>query len=100
MKINLADIWEGWRNNLIPPERLKKEIERVSRSRRYICNQCEHNSKYHSTWRPDIHCVVCGCTLSAKTKCLSCDCPLPSPRWTSVLSEEQEDEINNKKRKQ
>jgi transcription initiation factor IIE alpha subunit len=99
MKINLHDIWEGWRNNLIPPERLKKEIERVSRQRRNICNQCEYNSKFHDTWRPDIHCIECGCTLSAKTKCLSCDCPLSSPKWTHVLSEEQEDEINIKELK-
>jgi hypothetical protein len=23
----------------------------------------------------DVHCVSCGCTLSAKTRCVSCDCP-------------------------
>ena len=95
--MRIGDIWEGWRNNLFPPEKMKKVIESVGRRRRAICNECENNSKFHRTFRPDIHCVVCGCTLSAKTKCLSCDCPLSPPKWTAEVTEEQEDSILNRK---
>ncbi len=95
-KINFNQIYEGWRNQLFPPDHLKKAIESVSRSRRKICNYCEHNSNYHNTLRPDIHCVLCGCTLSAKTRCLSCECPDDPPRWKAVLTDEQEDELNEK----
>lgn len=95
MKINLEQIWEGWRNNLIPPERLKEIIKKVSRQRRRICDSCEYNSKNHNTIRFDIHCTECGCTLSAKTKCLSCCCPLTPPKWDAVLTDEQEEEMKN-----
>lgn len=95
MKIDLSKIYEGWRNQLFPPSHLKKIIESVARRRRNICNVCEHNSKLHSTFRPDIHCVICKCTLSAKTRCLSCDCPDSPPRWEAVLTEEEEEEIAN-----
>lgn len=97
MRINFREVYEGWRNHLLPPKHLKKAIESVSRRRRYICDRCEHNSKFHSTIRPDIHCMECLCTLSAKTKCLSCECPLSPPKWEAVISEEQEDEINENK---
>jgi len=87
----LAEIYEGWRNNILPPEKLKEQIQMVSAQRMEICEQCEHHSKHHNTpARPDAHCVNCGCTLAAKTKCLSCSCPLE--KWTGVLSSEKERE--------
>lgn len=97
MKIELDKIYEGWRNNLFPPSHLKKVIEHVARKRRAICNYCEYNSKYNKTFRPDVHCIECGCTLSAKTRCLSCECPLKSPKWKAVLTEEEEEEMLNEK---
>ena len=97
MKINLSNIYEGWRNHLFPPEELKEIIKKVSRSRHRICNSCEYNSKFHKTLRFDIHCIICGCTLSAKTKCLSCECPLTPPKWNAVLTDEQEEQIKNEK---
>ena len=97
MKINMRQIYEGWRNSIFPPSRLKDEIKRVARQRRYICDGCDYNSRFHSTIRPDIHCIKCGCTLSAKVRCLSCDCPLEVPRWKAVLTEEEEEEIEKKK---
>jgi len=97
MKINLEQIWEGWSNHLFPPEHLKKIINIVSRRRRMICNECEFNSRNHSSIRFDIHCTECGCTLSAKTKCLSCFCPLTPPKWSAVLTDEQEEQIKNEK---
>jgi hypothetical protein len=33
----------------------------------------------------------CGCTLSAKTACLSCECP--KQKWMPVVTNEQEQEI-------
>lgn len=91
MKIN--QIYEGWRNNLFPPERLAQVIETTSATRLEICNNCEFHSKNHLSVRPDAHCTKCGCTLAAKTKCLSCECPLK--KWHAVLTHEQEKEINN-----
>lgn len=93
MKIN--EIYEGWRNNLFPPDRLAQLIETTSATRMEICNNCEFHSKNHLTVRPDAHCTNCGCTLSAKTKCLSCNCPLL--KWKAVLTPEQEEEIKNGK---
>ena len=86
--MSLKEIYEGWRNHLVPPERLKEEIEKVAEERLKICETCEFNSKFHKTLRPDKHCTVCGCTLVAKVKCLSCDCP--KDKWNNVLTEEEE----------
>ena len=74
--MKIAQVIEGWKNHLLPEERKKAFIEHVSLSRMAICNECEHVSTKHKTMRPDVHCIECGCTLSAKTKCLTCECPL------------------------
>jgi len=74
--MSLGQIIEGWKNHLLPEERKKAFIEHVSNERIAICNSCEHVSTKHKTIRPDVHCIECGCTLSAKTKCLTCECPL------------------------
>jgi hypothetical protein len=95
MKINLEHIFEGWRNHLFPPEHLKEIIKHVSQERLAICNSCSYHSKFHKTMRPDDHCTDCGCTLSAKTACLSCYCELPIPKWKALVTEEQEEEMNN-----
>jgi len=94
--MELSKIYEGWRNKLVPPAELKDVIEKVSSERMDVCNTCEHHSenakkKGFSSMRPDIHCTNCGCTLSAKTKCLSCACPLD--KWKAVLTDKQEQEI-------
>lgn len=97
MKIDVSKIYEGWRNKLIPPSRLKQTIKRVSEDRLKICSVCEHHSENaklnrgYKSARPDAHCTDCGCTLSAKTACLSCECPLK--KWRAVLTNEQEEEI-------
>lgn len=98
MKINVAQIIEGWRNKLIPPAHLKEMINEVSKERTDICNSCmfhSSNREKYRTMRVDDHCTLCGCTLSAKTKCLSCSCPLNPPKWEAVVSEDDEEEINN-----
>jgi hypothetical protein len=82
---------------LIPPAHLKEQIEAVGEERMKICNGCSYNSenrkktgKFTSS-RPDVHCTSCGCTLSAKTVCLSCSCPLE--KWGAVISGEEEEQI-------
>lgn len=91
MKLKFSQIYEGWRNNLLPPKHLEEKIKEVGEERINICLNCKHHSKNHKTVRPDDHCTHCGCTLAAKTKCLSCSCPIG--KWKEVLTSEQEDEL-------
>lgn len=96
--INLAQIYEGWRNKLIPPAHMKNFIEVTSKTRTDICWGCEHHSenakkKGYKSVRPDHHCVECGCTLAAKTRCLSCKCPLD--KWLELLTDEEEAHLKN-----
>ena len=37
--------------------------------------------------------MACGCTLSAKTRCLSCECPVK--KWEALMTDDQYDEIRN-----
>ena len=79
---------------MIPPEKMRTAIIETSNERMRICKQCEFHSanrKDYKTIRPDAHCTHCGCTLSAKTKCLSCECPLQ--KWIAVVTQEQEEQI-------
>lgn len=88
------EIYEGWKNNLFPPEKLKDVISQVSKERLDICNKCpEHssNKKNYKTIRIDSHCALCGCTLSAKTKSFSSECPLG--KWKAVMTEDEQKEI-------
>jgi hypothetical protein len=89
--MSLTNIYEGWRNKLFPPEKLKLIIEHTAADRMAICYGCEFCSIHHNTLRPDVHCMDCGCTLSAKTACLSCECP--KQKWMPVVTNEQEQEI-------
>ncbi|MFN9112424.1 MAG: hypothetical protein ACK5XN_20340 [Bacteroidota bacterium] len=91
----IQQIIEGWSNHLLPRKELELVIEQTSQERMEICNNCEHISTKHKTLRPDVHCTNCGCTLSAKTKCLSCNCPLN--KWKAVISQEQQNIIDNGK---
>jgi hypothetical protein len=77
--MSLGQIYEGWKNHLLPEERKKDFIDHVSQERLAVCEACEEhssNKKDYKSLRMDAHCTNCGCTLSAKTKCLTCDCPL------------------------
>jgi hypothetical protein len=81
---------------MFPPKEMKAWIEKVSAQRMEICNSCPMISTKHSSIRPDVHCTDCGCTLSAKTRCLSCSCPLPIPLWEAVLESLDEEHIIKK----
>jgi len=91
--MDISKIYEGWKNHLFPSDYLKEVITMVSNARMIICDGCKHNSKYHKSYRFDGHCIVCGCTLIAKTKCLSCECPVD--KWFGVMSVRQEDEMTD-----
>lgn len=83
-------------NHLTPELFLKEQIITVSESRMAICRACPLNSIHAgpvSPLRIDEHCTKCYCTLSAKTKCLSCSCP--DDKWTSVITPEEEQTIEH-----
>lgn len=81
----LKQIAEGWKNNLTPTQYLDPLVDRTAKERMAICKKCEFHSKHHLSVRPDVHCTNCGCTLSAKTKCLTCECPIK--KWLPVKNE-------------
>ena len=89
--INFSQIYEGWRNKLVPPADMKDMIQQVSQERLSICSKCPFHSKNHSTpLRPDAHCTDCGCNLEAKAACLSCSCP--QEKWVAVMDDQNEEE--------
>lgn len=94
MQINFSQIYEGWKNNLFPAKDMKAYIKQVGEERMSICEACDLISTKHDTVRPDVHCTDCGCTLAAKTKCLSCECPLE--KWKAVISSRDEEEALKK----
>ena len=97
MKLNFREIYEGWRNHLYPPAVFKEKIAQVSAERLAVCKGCEYNSANAPvhTWLTNVyeHCLECGCPLTVKSKCLSCGCGWK--KWEAVITEEEEEEINN-----
>ena len=92
--INFGQIYEGWRNKLIPPADMKDMIQQVSKERVTICNDCPFHSKNHKTpLRPDAHCTDCGCNLEAKSACLSCSCP--QDKWLAVVDQDEEEQLKS-----
>lgn len=76
---------------------MKEAIARVSEQRLNVCSGCNFQSENrkrsegYKSVRPDVHCTKCGCMLSAKTKCLSCSCPLGF--WREVANDDEEEDI-------
>lgn len=95
--MDLSKIYEGWKNNYFPPEGLKDVIASAQKFRLEICSTCpEHSAnKKEASIRWDDHCTNCGCTLSAKTACLTCECPLD--KWKAILTDEQLKTISHEK---
>jgi len=99
--INWKHVVEGWRNHLVPPERIKELIQQTSEERLFICSKCifhSSNRQNYKTLRIDRHCTICGCPEKALTKCLSCTCSLEEinemPLWWPVVSEKEEEQFN------
>lgn len=89
--MRIAQIYEGWKNSLLPAEELKEQIALARSTRMQMCEACPNHSKNHKTVRPDAHCIACGCTLSAKTACLSCHCPIH--KWEAEVVDEYDEKI-------
>lgn len=100
MKIDFKGIFEAIKNKHFSSKEVKQMVKAHSEDRLAICRQCPHNSrvtpKLADAVRPDEYCMACGCNLDYKTSCLSCQCPLPVPKWEAVVSLEEEEEIKIK----
>lgn len=86
----LQEMYDGWRNLLVPSEEMEKIVEPIAARRLAICEACPFHSMYHKTIRFDKHCTLCGCTLSAKTRSLASSCPDNPPRWLPEVIHKEE----------
>lgn len=106
LKEHLITIWknknqilEGITNSIFKRE----HVEEIAQQRMQICEQCALYTMHNEG------CVVsgttpccnekmggCGCSLSIKTRSLSSSCPLNPPKWEAILSQEEEDRLNEK----
>lgn len=104
LRDNIIKIWkakgqilEGVKNSIFKRE----DVEEIAAERMAICHKCELYSE------ADPACTVpgttpccderrggCGCSLSLKTRSLSSECPLG--KWEAIVTEEEEDVINQK----
>jgi len=79
----------------------KEDVEEIAKHRMQICNECALYDVY------GVGCMVpgsqpccsenlggCGCSLTLKTRSLSSECPLK--KWEAILSEEEENKLNEK----
>lgn len=97
---NKGQIAEGIKNSLFKTQ----HVEEIANMRLDICEKCKLYTML------DEGCIIpgtgpccdleqggCGCSLSLKTRSLSSSCPHPKgPKWEAVLTEEEEDELNEK----
>lgn len=96
MKISIKGILEGAWNSIF----IKEEIEKVANERQEICKGCSMNSDHakrfnkYKTFRPDYHCVSCGCNIIMKTRSMAEHCPLD--KWPAQMSKEEEEELTKK----
>lgn len=87
---NRNQIMEGIKNSIIRDQ----FVEQVSRERYKICNTCpdkDVEGKECAVPKTNPCCALCGCSLSFKTRALSADCP--AGKWTALITEEDEDEL-------
>lgn len=87
---NRKQIFEGIKNAVIYDE----YVESVAKDRMSICNRCNYKGKKCAVPRTAPCCNQCGCSLKLKTRSLSSSCP--EKKWLAVLSEEQEDKLDEK----
>ena len=105
-KKNLIQIWkskgqiiEGIKNSIFK----KEHIEEIAQQRMHICEMCSlYDVQGEGCMVPGTQPCCnekmggCGCSLSLKTRSLSSSCPLTPPKWEAILSEEEEDKLNEK----
>jgi RNA polymerase-binding transcription factor DksA len=91
---NRKQIMEGLKNSLIR----KSYIEAIASDRYKICKECDKKDdtgKECAVPGTQPCCSLCGCTLSLKTRSLSSECP--AGKWKALITEEDEDELENYK---
>lgn len=86
---NRNKILEGITNTILKD----KFVEEVANERMKICNECTSNGNECAIPGTAPCCNECGCSLSFKTRSLSSECPLN--KWQAILSEEEEDKLEN-----
>lgn len=95
---NLIDTLKGITQGTINSIFLNNEIETMAEERLAICRGCEYNSENQKKAgiqisRPDEHCRKCGCNLHLKTRYPSAQCPLSTPKWRALASDEESEKI-------
>jgi hypothetical protein len=91
---NKKQIIEGITNTIIRDG----FVEDIAKHRMDICNACprkDEEGKYCLVPGTKPCCNLCGCSLQFKTRSLSSDCP--DLKWPAVLTEEEEDKLDNLK---
>lgn len=98
---NKEQIAEGWYNRYISHN---PEIKEEAQKRIEICKKCEYNDETGQAeiivLKGQAGCMLCGCNRSALCHAMSKQCSADliglKPRWTAILTEDQEKEINQK----
>ena len=89
MSSKLQEMYDGWKNYLVPDEEMEPYIDSVAKYRESKCSVCLHASEnvksLKTALRPDKHCTLCGCTRAAKNRSLTSVCPDTPPRWGPVV---------------
>lgn len=86
---NRKQILEGITNAVIRDQ----TVEEIAALRYAICNECSSKGKECAVKGTAPCCNECGCSLGFKTRSLSSECPLG--KWQSLVSEEEEDQLEN-----
>jgi hypothetical protein len=91
----LKEIWkdrkkiiEGITNSIIRDD----FVEHVASLRNDICVECPSKGNKCAVKGTGPCCNECGCSLGFKTRSLSSSCPLN--KWTKVITEKQEDKLD------
>jgi hypothetical protein len=94
----LKRIWKD-RNKIIEgiTNTLRRDefIEDVAKHRMEVCDACDQKGDKCLVPGTAPCCNDCGCSLAFKTRSLSSECPLG--KWTALMSEEEEDKLDNLK---
>ena len=90
---NIGKITEGVSNTVFK----KQNVEVIAKMRMDICNNCElidneGSECFAANTQPC--CSACGCSLKFKTRSLSSECP--QGHWDALMTEEQEEKLNEK----
>jgi hypothetical protein len=84
-------IMEGITNTL----RRDEFVEDVAKHRMEVCDACTSKGTKCVMRGTAPCCDECGCSLAFKTRSLSSECPLG--KWKALMSEEEEDKLDNLK---